>query len=106
MELAFATRSLRTTCEDPSKAAATFGEDAAEKLRTRLADLRAVATLGDLPVALPEIVESSRPTLRFQLRDGWILVNRVNQRIVPRTVDGMLDIQRLRRIQVMEVTHE
>ena len=103
MELAFKTRKLRTLCEDRSKAASAFGDSVADALRTRLADLRAVTFVADLPTGRPEVVEREPPQLRFPLRDGSALLTRVSHRATPRTVDGSLDLERVRRLVVLEV---
>jgi hypothetical protein len=103
MELAFGTEKLRTLCVDHARAAEVYGEAAAEALRTRLADLRAVTYLSELPVGTPEVVEGDPPHLRFRLADGWTLLARVSHRNTPRTGEGTLDLSRVRRAQVVEI---
>jgi hypothetical protein len=103
MELAFGTRNLRMLCEHHVKAVEAYGESAAEALRTRLADLRAVTFLAELPTGLPEVVECDPPHLRFRLRDGWVMVARASHNDTPRTPDGSLDLARVRRALVLEI---
>ena len=50
MELAFATKPLREICESEDKAKQKLGTKVAAVLKHRLADLRAAATMSDLPV--------------------------------------------------------
>ena len=49
MQLAFQTQSLRTLCEDAEAAELTLGRLVARELRNRLADLRAVTVIEELP---------------------------------------------------------
>lgn len=104
MELAFGTRELRTLCEDHDVAVKAIGVAAADSLRTRLADLRAVTRLSDLPAGRPEIVDGDPPRLRFQIGDGWSLLATVSHHVTPRTADGGLDVTRVRRAIIQEVT--
>jgi hypothetical protein len=104
MELAFRTRRLRTLCLDHDVAVKTMGQAAADSLRTRIADLRAVTSLAELPVGRPEVVDGPEPVLRFQLPDEWMLIARVSHGATPRTPEGELDVARVRRALVQEVT--
>lgn len=103
MELAFATRRLRTLCVDHDQAVRAFGHDAADALRTRLADLRAATYLADLPLGHPEVLGSEPPCLRFELRGGLVLEARVSHATTPRTNEGDLDTSRVRRVLITEV---
>jgi hypothetical protein len=106
MELAFRTLKLRTVCQDHDEAVRMMGEPAAEILRTRIADLRAVTYLADLPVGRPVVVEGQRPQLRFELDEGWSLLMTVAHQTVPRTEEGDLDETRVRRARVQELSNE
>src|SRR2546430_1105832 len=103
MELAFRTKKLRTLCQEHDEAVNEIGEPAAEVLRTRIADLRAVTYLADLPAGRPDVVAGNPPKLHFVLRDGWSLSMTVNQQTVPRTRDGDLDLARVRRVRVEDI---
>jgi hypothetical protein len=103
MELAFRTRKLRTLCQDHDEAVKTMGEPAAEVLRTRIADLRAVTYLAELPVGRPAVVDGDPPQLHFELRAGWSLLMTVGHQDVPRTSEGDLDQTRVRRACVQEI---
>lgn len=103
MELSFDTRRLRTLCREHEEAVAAIGAPAAEALRTRVADLRAVTDLADLPAGRPCISEGDPPQLRFPLREGWSLVTVVAHQDVPRNSEGELDTARVRRIRVQEI---
>ena len=104
MELAFRTRKLRTLCQDYDEAVKTMGMSPADVLRTRLADLRAVTMLADLPAGRPRIVDAEHPQLRFELLEGWYLLMRVGHERVPRNEGGGLDLKRVRRAVVQEIS--
>lgn len=103
MELAFGTRRLRTLCENPSEDSQPFSVDVAEALRSRLADLRAVNYLDELPVGRPTVTQSATPELRFPLVDGWNLIGTPNHSILPLDSEGALDLSRVRRILITGV---
>jgi hypothetical protein len=104
MELTFRTRELRTLCQEHDKAVAKMGEPAADALRTRLADLRAVTYLSELPAGRPSIVDGNPPELHFELRAGWLLRMAVGHQDVPRTDEGELDQTRVRRARVQRIS--
>ncbi len=104
MELTFRTRELRTLCQDHDMAVTKMGEPAADVLRTRLADLRAVTYLSEIPAGRPSIVDADPPQLHFELRAGWLLQMAVGHADVPRTEQGELDQSRVRRAQVLRIS--
>jgi hypothetical protein len=104
MELSFRTKRLRTLCSDSDVAVSLLGEPTADVLRTRLADLRAVTYLAELPAGRPVVVEGNPPQLRFDLRVGWLLLMGVGHLNIPRTREGHLDLTRVRRAQVQEIS--
>jgi proteic killer suppression protein len=103
MELAFRTKKLRTLCQEHNEAVNEIGEPAAEVLRARIADLRAVTYLADLPVGRPDVVAGNPPKLQLVLRDGWSLWMAVNHQAAPRTEDGDLDLARVRRVRIEDI---
>jgi hypothetical protein len=106
MELAFRTPKLRTLCQDDDEAVRVMGESAAEVLRTRIADLRAVTYLAELPAGRPAVLDGDRPQLRFDLGEGWSLRMAVGHQTVPRTEGGDLDQTRVRRAIIQEISNE
>lgn len=98
MELAFRTKSLRTVCEDVSKAEAKLGRRITEALIPRLADLRAAPVASDLPFEW-EATEGGKPGLRVWLVDSHWMVWRVNHQQVPRNESGT-DWTSVRRIRL------
>lgn len=104
MELSFETQELRTLCSEHDVAVDLLGKPAADVLRTRIADLRAVTYLADLPAGRPIVIEGNPPWLHFDLRAGWLLLMAVGHLNIPRTLDGDLDSTRVRRARVQEIS--
>ncbi len=66
LELAFETKRLREICENEEIASQELGAEGAERLKHRLADLRAAGSIEELPdVAKPSTTPS--PPLRISL---------------------------------------
>jgi hypothetical protein len=95
---------LRTLCQDYQRAVKVIGAPAADALRTRLADLRAATYLADLPAGRPAVLGGEPPGLRFELRDGWSLLVSVAHQSVPHTKEGELDVTKVRRVLVQEIS--
>ena len=76
MELAFATKSLRQLCENEARAKRDLGETVAERLKRRLADLRAAECVKDLVAGHPREVEGmEHPNIAMNLcKDSHIAV--------------------------------
>src|SRR6267142_832394 len=58
MELAFATRSIRATCESVAVATRALGTEGARVLRSRMSDLQAAGSILDLPTGRPVPLDS------------------------------------------------
>lgn len=104
MELAFKTRRLRTLCLEHQEAVSLMGVSAAEVLRTRIADLRAVTYLAELPVGRPMVVQARTPVLLVPLHDGWSLSMAVGHQPIPWAGTGELDETRVRRVRVEDIS--
>jgi len=102
MELAFGSKHLRERCLDQSKAVRAYGMEVAETLRARLADLRAVTFLEDLPVSPTADLEDPL-VLSFPLSRGATLLTRVSHERPPLRADGSLDTSAVRRLLIEEV---
>jgi hypothetical protein len=102
VELAFATRNLRSICEDSIKARNTLGDDVAEHLRSRIADLRAAESVDELVAGRPTTTKGADPRLTIRLGGGVVLSCRPNHASPPR-LDDELDWPRVRRLQVVAI---
>jgi len=102
--LAFADEKIRQTCESGRSARRRLGQDAAECLQARLADLLAADSPSDLLVlqlAHPDLAFDNR--LVIPLCNGYVLVASVNHRPEPRSPSGELDWKQVSRIKILSI---
>src|ERR1700735_1976527 len=101
LNLAFASKALRSLCEDKSIAERELGVEAAGRLTLRLADLRAAESLADILVGdLVQYLWPATTELSFGL-NGFRLVLRVNHHVVPVDNIGDIDWKRVRRVKIL-----
>lgn len=104
MELAFDKVSIREICESSSEAKRTLGPKVAEKLKRRLADLRAAASVHDLIAGHPREVHGPRyRRIRVDLADDYYLVLSANHPVIPRLESGKTDWSAVSRIKIMRI---
>lgn len=104
LELAFATRELRTQCEDEIHAAAALGTKIAKVLKHRLADLRAADHPLDLPFAPKRIgIGNLEAHVQVDLVDGFYLEFKANHPRLPRSPDGSIAWDRVSRVQILRI---
>jgi hypothetical protein len=102
MELAFATRDLRTLCENSDVARDVFGTPAADQLKARLADLRASDNLQEfLKLGLPG-VGVAKTIVTIELSQGRRMLLKSNHRPPGEATEW----QRVRRVQVIAIDEE
>lgn len=104
MEIAFRTKYLRSLCDEPNIAERKLGPTAASSLRTRIAELRAVAAASDLFTGNPIFVAGSTPTVTLQLDDGYRLVGAPNHPNLPVDDDGHVRWNEVRRLRIDAIT--
>jgi hypothetical protein len=106
LELSFQTRDARALCEEDTQAGQQLGAAAAEALRHRIEDLRAAATVFDVPVGDLRLDARSidGSVYLLDLEDGWVLRFRANHAKLPLTDEGMVDWWRVSRIQIMDIS--
>lgn len=103
LNLAFATKALRSLCEDKSIAERELGMESAGRLRRRLADLRAARSLADLLAGgLVQDLWPATYELSFRL-SGSSLVLRVNHHAVPIDDLGNIDWKRVTRVKIVRI---
>ena len=104
VELAFATRELRSQCERQDLAEAEFGTMVAKTLRNRLADLRAARTLTDLIAGNPRWIDEDPKTLAVDLTAGYRMLLGVNHPALrkrsPHLPDEIIHRVKILRIEV------
>ncbi len=104
LELAFETKLLRRLCEDEEKARQDLGEEVAEKLRSRLADLRAADTVSALVAGRPrELGRNGRCTVAVDLYGGFQIIFCANHNEPPILPTGTVDWTRTTRIKIIEI---
>lgn len=104
MEIAFEQKSLRQLCEDERTAERELGKVVAAKLRRRLADIRAVERIAQLPVGNPFAVgEPSRGCMGIELGEGYLLIFCANHNKLPIDPSGDVDWLRVSRIRILGV---
>lgn len=104
LELAFATKELRSACEDAAYAEAIYGTVVTEALVGRLADLRAAGHLLDLPFAGARPASGSDPEhVVITLAAGRALVIAANHAKPPRAADGSVAWERVNRVIILRL---
>ena len=104
LELAFANKSIRQLCESEANAERDLGVGMAEKLRGRLADLRAAPCVSDLVVGRPREVEAV-PYRHFavDLGEGFQIVFCANHNTIPKLESGAVDWSTVTRIKIIGI---
>lgn len=92
MEIHFKDKKLRQLCEKQAVATKTMGDNAARRLRTRLADLIAVTCVTELVAGNPHPLKGDRlGQIALDLAGGWRLVFASANEPVPLREDKTID---------------
>jgi proteic killer suppression protein len=100
LELAFATKKLRTICENERVAERQLGVSLAKKLRARVTDLRAAETVDELAAGNPRELKGS--CFGVELGVGWKLVFAANHITLPQK-GSRVDWSRVSRVKVLRI---
>jgi len=104
MELAFATRNLRTMCEDLNVAEDVLGTPVADQLKARLADMRAADNVEEfVGLGIPSVVPRESGTVTVELSQGYRIVMRSNHQPGRRSHERAEDWRLVRRVQVLSI---
>ena len=104
MQLAFQTQALRTLCEDAEAAELLLGRSVARKLRTRLADIRAVAVIGELPAGnVTYRGEGAEEAVLIDLGSDASLELVPNHLAKRLTAEGEVEWNRVSRLKVIRI---
>jgi proteic killer suppression protein len=104
LELAFATKSLRLLCESEASATRELGASVAQKLRRRLADLRAATSVKDLVAGRPrQLAGAHRRHVSVDLCEGSSIVFSPNHRTIPMLASGGVDWSKVTRVKVLRI---
>jgi 3-oxoacyl-ACP reductase-like protein len=100
LELAFETKALRDICESEKKAKHELGAAVAAQLKRRLADLQAVESIDELPVAKP--TKNSNNCV-IDLSAGHRLIATVGHADIPTLSSGKVDWSNVRRLKLLKI---
>jgi plasmid maintenance system killer protein len=104
VEIAFAKKSLRQLCENERRARRSLGATVAERLKRRLADLRAANCVQDLVAGRPRELAGTRAgQIAVELGDGFQLIFSANHSVPP-LLDGVrLDWSKVNRVKIVSI---
>jgi hypothetical protein len=96
---------LRSLCQSSAVAENKLGADVARLLLSRLADLRAAGSFGELIGLLPMSVDDAagKAVIALGASSDTVFHIRVNHPNCPRHEDGAVDWQRVTRIQILRI---
>jgi hypothetical protein len=100
LELAFATKALRSICEQEEDAIRAFGDQVAVDLRARIADLRAADSVADMVAGHPRLINDHDPRMIIAIMDVAEMVIRPNHPQLGRDTGGAFDWQRVHRVRI------
>lgn len=106
MDILFASKDLERLCHEDKVATRTIGADSARKLRSRLDDLNAAATLSyasKLPGRFHALTGDRKGQFAFHLQGGCRLVIEPVGDPMPRRVDDSPDLERVTIVRVVFV---
>ena len=104
MELAFQEKRLRDLCEEESLAREELGEQAANLLMHRIADMRAATSVQDLVAGSPrETKGPTPPLLLISLGDRYRIRIAANHVTNPLTPSGAVEWIKVRRVKIVAI---
>jgi hypothetical protein len=103
MEIAFASKDIRSICENEIDARRRLGLPIAEVLKDRLADIQAASTIKDLIVGRPRPLTHADNTLVVDLCEGFSLVFCANHLVNPKDASGGIDWLKVSRIKIINI---
>ena len=104
MEIEFGDSKLKKLCETRREATRRLGADSARRLGTRLSEIQAAATVGELFAGNPHPLSGDREgEFALNLAAGMRLVFIPNDDPVPTTDTGQIDWPRVSSVKVVFV---
>lgn len=102
MEISYATTKIKDLCEDPKRATKVLGPESARKLRTRLAELDAAASVMELPAGKPHPLKGNRAgQFAVSLAGGHRLIFESANEPVPVKPDGGTDWGLVNKVRIL-----
>jgi hypothetical protein len=104
LELAFVNKTLRQLCENSTKANRELGDEVADRLRRRVADLRAATCVSDLLVGTPEEISGDdQPQIVLDLGNCFQISFWANHNTVPKHESGAIDWSKVSRVKILAI---
>ena len=105
MVISFETTKLRTICESSEEADAEFGQEIANRLRTRLADLAAAPSVGELPHGLPAAIRlNGMEAWALRVSEALRIAFVVNHAKHQGGVVGRIEWEKVRRVKLIDIS--
>lgn len=101
LDIAFENKDLRSICENDKKAKERYGEQITDKLKRRLADLRAVADVRELVAGNPSEIGENK--FKLDLGDQYHLIFVSNHIRVPILNEDKIDWTKVKRIKILSI---
>lgn len=101
LELSFTEASLRESCTSKIKARRTYGEEVAEKLIRRIADLQAADNPMELIIGNPQILNPSE--LSIDLGEHFQLIITSGHINHPVKSNGFIDWEKITRVKIIRI---
>lgn len=104
LEIAFAEKSDRQLCENEAIAVRKLGAKLADKLKRRVADLRAATGVKDIVAGKPQVLLGKhKHQIAVELCDGYCLVFCANHNMNPLLQSDEIDWSRVSRIKILRI---
>lgn len=104
VEIAFLEKSHRQLCENMTIAERKLGATVAERLKRRLADLRAATGIKDILVGKPRTLGNGRQQqIALDLCEGYCLIFCSNHNPPPLLASGEIDWLLVSRIKILRI---
>ena len=104
MEIAFGRKDLRRLCESERTARRLLGTAVADKLKRRLADLRAANCVKDLVAGRPkELQNTPAGHIAVDLGEGFRLVFCANHSVPPLAGGTRVDWSKVNRVKITSI---
>ncbi|GBE09282.1 hypothetical protein BMS3Abin11_02413 [bacterium BMS3Abin11] len=104
MEIAFSTKMLRDICESEVLAYQMFDADTAKSLIARLADLRAVDKVSQIPVGNPESIDrDGEKCIKIELARKELMIICANHSNNPMLSNNEVEWDKVSRIKICSI---
>lgn len=107
VEIAFAKKPLRQLCESERTARRALGATVAERLKRRLADLRAANCVKDLVAGRPrELHSAPAGQIAVELGEGFQLIFSPNHSVIPLMHGTRVDWSKVNRVKIISIGND